>query len=122
MKPTTAEIGHRGEQIAIDHLRQLGYEIEALNWRQGRYELDIVARQSAVLHFVEVKTRRADGLTSPEAAMTSRKQQALLHAARAYLAHTNWDGEVAFDMVAVDYYPDGRVAVRLVEQAVETHW
>ncbi len=117
-----ADIGRRGEQIATNHLRQLGYEIEALNWRQGRYELDIVAHKSGILHFIEVKTRRADGLTPPEAAMTPRKQQALLYAARAYLAYTGWEDEIAFDLVAVDCFHDGRFAVRLIEQAIETHW
>ncbi len=117
-----ADTGRRGEQIATDYLRQHGYEIESLNWRQGRYELDIVARKWEVLHFIEVKTRKANGLTPPEAAMTSQKQQALLHAARAYLAYSGWDGEVAFDLVAVNCHPDGSVTVRLIEQALETHW
>ena len=37
--------------------------------------------QGGELHIVEVKTRRADGLTAPEDALTLQKQRALLHAA-----------------------------------------
>ena len=67
---TTAETGRMGERAAAEFLRRAGYEICALNWRSGRYELDIVARKGDFVHFVEVKTRRADGLTPPEAAVT----------------------------------------------------
>ena len=75
-----AETGRAGERAATEYLRRAGYEICALNWRQGRYELDIVACREGVLHFVEVKTRRADGLTTPEEALTPRKFAALRRA------------------------------------------
>ena len=42
---TTAETGRMGERAAAEFLRRAGYEICALNWRSGRYELDIVARK-----------------------------------------------------------------------------
>ena len=42
---TTAETGRMGERAAAEFLRHAGYEICALNWRSGRYELDIVARK-----------------------------------------------------------------------------
>ncbi|GAA5581398.1 hypothetical protein Pgin04_00503 [Porphyromonas gingivalis] len=49
--------GRQGEEIALKHLRQQGYQIEALNWQSGRRELDIVASTSRELVVVEVKTR-----------------------------------------------------------------
>ena len=119
---TTAETGRKGEQAAADYLRREGYDLESLNWRNGRYELDIVARKWDTLHFVEVKTRRADGLTPPEDAMTRRKQQAMLCAAKAYLAYTQWEGEVAFDLIAVDVWDESRVDLRLIPDAVEYNW
>lgn len=78
---TTAETGRAGERAAVEYLRGAGYEICALNWRSGRYELDIVARKAGIVHFVEVKTRRAGSLTPPEAAVTPQKFRALTRAA-----------------------------------------
>ena len=85
---TTAETGRAGERAAAEYLRRAGYEICALNWRSGRYALDIVARKGDFVHFVEVKTRRADGLTPPEAAVTPQKFRALTRAALRYMACT----------------------------------
>ena len=78
---TTAETGRAGERAAVEYLRGAGYEICVLNWRSGRYELDIVARKAGIVHFVEVKTRRVGSLTPPEAAVTPQKFRALTRAA-----------------------------------------
>lgn len=119
---STAEVGRLGEQAAADYLRDEGYELLAVNWRSGRYELDIVACKEAELHIVEVKARCADGLTAPEDALTPQKQRALMHAARAYVAWTHWRGEVRFDLAAVDCRPDGSMQVRFVPDAMQSHW
>ena len=51
-------LGLRGEQLAAEHLLRLGYEVLARNVRTRYGEIDIIARDGAVLVFVEVKTRR----------------------------------------------------------------
>ena len=84
--PPSADTGRRGEQAAVDYLRRVGFAILERNWRSGRYELDIVARRWDELHFIEVKTRRAGGLTTPEEAITPRKFASLRRAAEAYMA------------------------------------
>ena len=104
---TTAETGRAGERAAVEYLRGAGYEICALNWRSGRYELDIVARKAGIVHFVEVKTRRVGSLTPPEAAVTPQKFRALTRAAVRYLAATGGQEEAQFDLAAVDVMPDG---------------
>ena len=119
---TASETGRAGERAAAEHLRRAGYEICALNWRHGRYELDIVARKDFTLHIVEVKTRRRGSLTPPEAAITPQKFRALRRAANSYIAATNCDMEVQFDLACVETAPDGTARVELVEQAMECHW
>lgn len=99
---TTQEAGSLGEQAAAEYLQARGYEILHRNWRAGRYELDIVARKEEYLCFVEVKTRRAEGLTTPEEALTGRKMKALARAADAYVKYSGLDLEPRFDLVAVD--------------------
>lgn len=119
---TAAQTGQLGEEAAAAFLRRAGFEIRARNWRSGRYELDIVACKGDVLHIVEVKTRRAQSLTPPEAAATALKFRALGHAAARYLDLTRWQGEVQFDLAAVEVLPDGTTGVRLIENAMESHW
>ncbi len=96
--------------------------IRDLNWRAGRYELDIIAERFGVVHFVEVKSRRAGGFSSPEEALTREKRDSLIKAARAYIAQYRVDQEYQFDLVAVDVNPDNTVEMRLIERVIEFHW
>lgn len=114
--------GDRGEGIAVEYLRRQGFMICARNWRCGRYEIDIVAEKEGVTHFVEVKTRAAGALVPPEKAVTPTKVGALRRAAEAYLAMTRTAGEVEFDLVAVDIFPDGSHEVRYVTNVAEKGW
>ena len=120
--PPSADTGRRGEQAAVDYLRRAGFAILERNWRSGRYELDIVARRWDELHFIEVKTRRAGGLTTPEEAITPRKFASLRRAAEAYMAQHRVRLEPQFDLAAVDLFPDGSLNVRFTERAMECNW
>lgn len=119
---TTSKTGFEGEEAAARWLLDNGYSLRHRNWRQGRYELDIVAEKRGGLHFVEVKTRSREGLTPPEQALDYRKTRALVRAANAYLAQNPFHGEVQFDLMAVETAPEGVVEVRYIENAVELHW
>ncbi len=120
-----ARIGRLGEEAVVSHLRRAGYEICARNWRSGSYELDIVARRYEVLHFIEVKTRQADALTSPEEALTAQKIRSLHRAARLYIGQygRRYEGyEWQFDLAAVRVGADGRMQVELIEQVADCSW
>ncbi len=120
-----ARTGRLGEEAAVHYLRSHGHRLVARNWRQGSYELDIVSERLGVLYFVEVKTRRADGLTTPEEAMTRHKQQSLRRAAAAFLATAGrrYEGyELQFDLAAVRMHDDRCPEVEWIEQAVEYGW
>lgn len=103
MERTTAEIGRRGEDLAQEYLLKEGFTLLHRNWRNGRYELDFVAEKNGVLHVVEVKTRVAGNLTSPEEAYTRAKFRSLCKAAEFYIQLYKVEWEVQFDLVAVEH-------------------
>ena len=123
----TLEIGFWAEEEAAKWLIANGFRVLHRNWRAGRYELDIVAAHSGVLHFVEVKCRRRGGLTAPEYAATGAKMRSLMRAANAYIAHYQQDAESQFDLIAVEYngFQDGvgiGIEIRYIPRAMTPRW
>lgn len=92
------------------------------NWRNGRYELDLVASRGDRVHFVEVKLRRQGGLTTPEDAMTPAKERALLRAANSYIELHEVKLDCQIDLIAVDYTTEGFATVRYIPDAVTLGW
>jgi len=57
MKGERISLGEKGEQMACDHLRRMGYKVLEQNYRTRLGEIDLIARQGRRVVFVEVKTR-----------------------------------------------------------------
>jgi putative endonuclease len=94
--------GQAGEDAAAAHLRGLGFEVLARNWRDRTGELDLVCAQGETSVFVEVKTRAAGSLASPAEAVTPAKRARLARAAMRWLSLTgNWSRPCRFDLVTV---------------------
>ncbi len=117
-----ATIGTIGERAAVTYLRGKGFLIRELNWRNGRYEIDIIAEKWGVIHFVEVKSRKAGGWSSPEDAITDKKFNSLRRAAAAYLGINAHRGEHQFDLIAVEMEGEKPLEVRYIENAMQTNW
>jgi putative endonuclease len=95
-------VGGAGERIAAAYLRKLGWRIVEVNYRFGRGEIDIVARDGATLVFCEVKLRTTDEFGLPETAVTARKQRQIRFVAQGYmLQHDIRDSECRFDVVGI---------------------
>ncbi len=97
------ELGALGEQIAVEHLRGLGMQILARNWRCRYGELDVIAAEAgAVVVFVEVKTRSGDGFGGPEQAVTPQKLRRLRRLAGIWLAaqEHRWP-QIRLDVIGV---------------------
>lgn len=76
-------------------------EILDRNWRSGRCEIDLVAREGDVVAFVEVKARRP-GPEDPLEAVRPDQRRRILRAARAWIhAHPGVGSRFRFDVVAV---------------------
>ncbi len=91
-------------------LRARGYRILDRNVRFRRGELDIVADDAGTIVFVEVKARRTAAYGTPAEAVGSRKRQALIRLAEAYLARRRLTGRPCrFDVAEVWAASSGRV-------------
>ena len=97
-------MGRWGERLAAWYLFFHGCRILERNYRYGRWEIDIVARErrTGTLLFVEVKTRANTSFGRPVDAVTASKQHFLTRAAQGYLkAHRTPDARTRFDVVEV---------------------
>lgn len=94
--------GKLGEDIAVEHLAGMGYEILERNFRCPLGEIDIVARDHETLVFVEVRSRRTDNYGSPLESIGFAKQKKLSRVAECYLnRHGLHQIRARFDVVAV---------------------
>ena len=59
------ELGKQGEEIATTYLLKQGYIILDVNWRAGRNEKDIIAKDKDFLVIIEVKSRSSSTFNEP---------------------------------------------------------
>ena len=95
------ELGIKGEIIAVNYLKEKGFQILERNYRFKRGEVDIIAQKEDRLRVVEVKTRQSHYMAGPEITVTKKKQKAILKVANAYIDFNNFDGETQFDIVSI---------------------
>ena len=95
------ELGKKGEELALKHLKDRGYKILETNKRYQRDELDIIAEKDNLLIIVEVKTRINDYFGKPEEFVTRAKQKRIVNAADQYIMENDIDLETRFDVVSV---------------------
>jgi putative endonuclease len=96
------ELGRTTEDEACVYLRGLGYRIIERNWRSPFGELDIIARDGDSLVIVEVKARTGSTFGGPEGALSAAKRERIVTATRAYLAASDAQLPLRFDLVAVE--------------------
>jgi putative endonuclease len=94
-------LGRKGEEQAVDLLKNKGYRILHRNWRSGKREIDIVAENNEYVVFVEVKTRSENFQDDPRNAVNSEKQRSMIYAADSYIRRYNINKESRFDVVTV---------------------
>ncbi|MBV9313218.1 MAG: YraN family protein [Pseudonocardia sp.] len=107
------ELGRRGEDLAVDYLRDQGLVVLSRNWRCRDGELDVVATDRERLVVCEVKTRSGTAYGEPAESVTSGKAARIRRVTQAWLAahRVRWC-EIRFDVVAVLAEPGGQVTVQ----------
>lgn len=104
------ELGQTGEQLAVEHLERLGFDVVARNHRTRYGELDVIARDDRTLVFVEVKTTR--GSVRPWDLLHGSKREQVRRMAAHYLATVEdrpHGLELRFDAIGVRIDPRGRL-------------
>src|SRR3989338_9100939 len=106
-------IGGLGEDIACKFLKDKGFEIVTRNYRKKFGEIDVVAKKTNRLHFVEVKTISKENLREvvleegdvfrPEDNAHPLKLKRLSRAIQAYLFEKKIgeEGDWQFDILTV---------------------
>ena len=105
---TSVRRGAWGENVAVEHLRRMGWRIVGRNVRpcrkDRRCELDIVAYvpKERQIVFVEVKTHlRRSPYAARLWAIDRRKKANLLRACANWLMSRKWHGNYRFDVIEV---------------------
>jgi putative endonuclease len=95
-------LGKQGEDLAVRHLKALGYKILDRNYRCSLGEIDIVAKDKTALIFIEVKTRKSDKIAMPLESIGAKKQAKLKTLAEYYLQEKDYyECETRFDVISI---------------------
>ncbi len=114
--------GKRGEDLACAELVRRGYAVLARRYRTRYGEIDIIARTSGTIVFVEVKARHGRKFGEPAEAVTLHKQQRLVAMAQDYLARNGLlKATCRFDVVAIDFGVSP-AAVGVIADAFRPGW
>lgn len=96
-------IGTKYEEAAIDHLKAHGYDIITKNFRCKIGEIDIIAKESGYLTFIEVKYRSSLKSGYPHEAINNYKINKIINTAKYYMLNNNisFDKPCRFDVVTI---------------------
>jgi putative endonuclease len=95
------QLGKKGEQLAKKYLEEIGFKILETNWRYGKDEVDIIAKDGNELVIIEVKTRSTSYFGEPSEAVGLTKENFMIRAAESYLEINDLDTDTRFDIVSI---------------------
>lgn len=112
--PFRSSLGDRGERAACGFLKEHGYEILEKNYKCKLGEIDVIARRSGRLAFIEIKTRTSTQFGAPQEAVDLKKQEKIFKVAQWYMKERKLEKvPVAFDVVAI-LWKDGQTPEMLL--------
>ncbi|MBR3849223.1 MAG: YraN family protein [Oscillospiraceae bacterium] len=99
-------LGRWGEEKAAAYLRRLWYRIVEKNYTTRFGEIDLIAKNSRYLVFVEVKLRKNDAYGAARDFVTAAKQERLRKTAELWLGEHPTSLQPRFDVIEI-YAPYG---------------
>jgi len=116
---STVSVGNKGEQYAVEYLKNKGYKIISQHYRYQRGEIDIIARITQLLVFVEVKANCGTLYGEPEERVDKKKQEQLSKVARGYIFDNKIENvDFRFDVIGIKMNSDlSLVSIKQFEDA-----
>ncbi len=103
-------IGILGEDIAVDYLKNKGYQIIERNFRKKYEEIDIIAIHDSTLVFIEVKTRTSASYGSPLEGISTYKVRHLVQLSQFYKSlHPNLPNDMRIDAIGIIVTTDNKL-------------
>lgn len=115
MKP----LGSEGESLAVQFLRERGYTNIVQNYKTRIGEIDIIARDSETIVFVEVKTRSDDTFCEPYESVNTAKRQKIKNVALLYLQKQKKECPARFDVISIICQKNGQKTIHHIKDAFE---
>lgn len=113
------DTGKLGEELACTYFEQRGYSILHKNWRHKNKEVDIIASQNNILHFIEVKAVTTLKYGHPEEKVNANKIKYLIDASAEFLFQNPEWQRIQFDVLSVTMLPGEEVKYFLIEDVYE---
>ena len=110
-------IGKWGEDTAAEYLTQRNYIDGDHKFHAWLGEIDVIAKQTDVAIFIDVKTRSSNTMGLPEEAITPRKREHMLAAADHYAAENKID-HWQIDVIAIEGKPSMKPVITYFENAI----
>ena len=104
-------IAIKGEELAVQFLKEKGYKIIDRNFRKGYGEIDIIAINHGILVFVEVKTRTSSQFGTPFEQITHFKLHSLVKTAQFYkILNPKLPDSLRIDAVSIELDYSGNLS------------
>ena len=119
MSKKRIDLGKRGEELALNKIKRLGYKCIARNYRCPLGEIDLIARDGDCLVFIEIKTRKGRSTGYAKEAVNQRKKRQISKVALAYMkANDCCDVKSRFDVVAINV-GHGKEQIEIIPNAFD---
>lgn len=116
------DLGKKGEDIALEIVKRLGYKCLARNYRCTLGEIDLIAREGECLVFIEIKTRKDKSTAFAKEAVDSKKRRQISRVALSYMKENDCSEMSArFDVIAINLN-QGDMDVEIINNAFELEY
>lgn len=111
-------LGKKGEDVAVEYLKNQGYNILDRNFLCRQGEIDVIALDKNYVVFVEIKARTSTEYGLPSESVTKRKLEHLIKAAKYYLhVRKLEDANVRIDAIEV-YVANNKYYINHLKQII----